>query len=248
MEIKRSGKKLSLDYKKLDKFFEIVIETESKKYISKRMGMTYQTFFNYRNAGEKHTEQYREILEEAGFFDIDLSDYENDFNELLGLKEEEYMDRFKISSIYPKHSDKFFKYFEREKILFLEKAVYRQQRNILDKIEFDKKDIQKNEDIKVLLLFYHIYERADMANFNNYMSMFQEAAQDSKNIRFVENRLKKFDKEEFLEEIPERTENHNINFNLLDLCLQKEAIEKKQQFLITDNESIIDAEYESEEE
>jgi len=78
--------------------------------------------------------------------------------------------------------------------------------------------------------------------------MFQEAAQDSKNIRFVENRLKKFDKDEFQEEIPQQSVNHNVNINLLDLCLQKEAIERKQQYLITDNESFIDAEYETSEE
>ena len=242
--MKREGRKLAIDFKKLDMFFKIVIEYESKKYIARKLGIrSLMTFNKYLDLGSEYIDKFENLLNEHDFFDIDLSEFEDEWSGLLEFKETEFKQKYKIESIFPKYSDRFFDWYEKERTLFLEKILFQKEKNILKEITFDEKDEQVNEDIKLLILFNRIYERADMASFANDKDIFDKAKVDPKNIKYVENRLKKKDKDEFQEDpLPKQEVQHNISFTLIEEALRLESQLSQNKNLLTDN--VIDADYE----
>jgi hypothetical protein len=247
------GRKVSIDYKKIEMLFDTFITFHaSKKYIAQKLGLKYDTFLNVLKYGEKYVDEHAEILEKNGFFEVEnVKEYEDQFNDNIIVYQQEFkeIEGIEINESIPRWlKDKYDAWIKNKRLSFLESIVYKKQKQILNEIILYKDNEKKDNEAKLTILFYMVYVRADNALFSEYSEKFTEALQDTRNVKILENRMKKRDKEEFQEEAPEPQQiNHKHEFIFIEEVLKTERLMGNSGYLedkSKDNDDIIDAEFE----
>ena len=79
----KACKPILLKKRHLDRLFKITIENETIPFISNALNLDYQRVHGYIKKGAELFSMYEELLEEYGFLDIDIFDYEDEFKDIL---------------------------------------------------------------------------------------------------------------------------------------------------------------------
>ena len=175
---------------------------------------------------------YEELLEEYGFLDIDIFDYEDEFKDILEDLKIEFCDIYKYEEINVKNLPIWEDYTKLHKAYFVEENRYRLEWDIIDKIRFVDNDIL-NQNIRLLVMLNRIYTRA-LATLGScdYLSSIKKHSKTAKNVKLAENRLKKLYKEDFVEEIID-VKIKDVKVSLFDQLLEFER--NKQKKLLSDD-------------
>lgn len=247
----RSGRKLTLDNRKIKALFPIMINSApTPKYIAYGLGIQkVETVKEWINAGNVLQEQFDEEIDELNdifpyeyehVFENRKLEYDAEFRRLYDLEPEgQIPDRLKLSYEI---------FMNKEKQLFIENNIARREREILDDIKFTK-DEELNNDYRLLIRFARIYQRGKCVVEMGLLNSINKHSHTSKNIALGYKLLQTYNKEDFADQQVVRHEG-TIDVNtksILSLALNYEKQQREQQLALEKNDSnVIDVkEYKS---
>jgi len=238
---------LALTKPKINKMFKLILLLDSDKLVANRLNIGLLCFRRYISEGKEIETKFEKLLELHGFYSYDISDKLDDFENLKFEYERQFMEENDLEKLDYYSRRQFKHYLKYQEAVYLEEIVSDIEWNILKNITFSKNNDVLNSNIKIYIHFYRTYMRAKCALEEDYLAKLKEVITDAKNIRSLEKRLAKLDKEEFQDEVPDKTVNNNYNFTILDGLLQYEknkTLPNPNVPRLTDESNIIDVEYE----